>query len=63
VRERGTLHDLELVLQDQVNEQKRIIEDVIRTNAFASDTGAETSLKIKKLQDLYEEARIQRQEL
>lgn len=63
MRERGTLHDLELVLQDQVNEQKRIIEDVIRTNAFASDTGAETSLKIKKLQDLYEEARIQRQEL
>lgn len=58
MRERGILHDLEIDLQGWVQDQKRIIEDILRTNTYASDSSADTSLKVKKLQDLYEEARI-----
>jgi hypothetical protein len=58
VRERGDLHDLELSVQEHIKEQRRIIDDILRTNTFASDSSADTSLKVKKLQDLYEEARI-----
>ena len=63
MRERSALHDLEVTLGEQIADQKRVIEDILRTNSFAQDQNAETSLKIKKLQDLYEEAKIQRQEM
>ena len=63
VRERNKLHELETKQNEQEREQKRIIEDITRANAFDSDTSAETSLKMKRLQDQLEEANIQRQEM
>lgn len=49
-----------MALVGQIAEQTRIKEDIMRTNAFAIDQNAETNLKIKRLQELYEEANQQR---
>ena len=63
VRERQRLHELDSAVAGQTASQERIIEDILRTNAFAQDQQAETHLQVKKLQELYEEATCQRKDL
>ena len=52
------MHDLEIALDASQTEQKRIVEDVLRTNAFASDSNAEMALRINKSNEMYEEANL-----
>ena len=49
MRERSELHELEVALSKLQQEQRAVIEDILRANALASDNNAETTLKIRKL--------------
>jgi len=39
------------------------VEDILRSNAYAVDSDTDTALKLKKVQEMYEEVIIQKQEL
>ena len=63
IRERTHLIELESAVGQQQAAQERIIEDILRSNAYAVDSDTETTLRLKKLQTMYEEVIVQKQEL
>jgi len=57
------LHDLEVALEKNQAEKRGMIEDIMRANTFAIDQNSEMVEQIKKAQDMYEEANLQRKEM
>ena len=63
VRERSRMHELETTVEANITEQRRIIEDILRSNSFATDQNTEMVEKIQKANEMYEEADLQRKEM
>ena len=57
------MHDLEVALEKNQAEKRGMIEDIMRANTFAIDQNSEMVEQIKKAQDMYEEANLQRKEM
>ena len=63
IKERTYLLELESMVGQQQAEQQRIIEDILRSNAYTVDCDTDTALRLKKVQSMYEEVILQKQEL
>ena len=63
MREKELLEELEKTLEGHKKEQERAINDILRTASFETDDNSKTHLKMTQLQEAYEEAQQQRQEM